>query len=156
MSSSSTEKILSGQKKMEMQPRGPSPAWQSGHGTINSVREAPAWVGGSTVSPTSPMPALATAPVSLLPSEYESRGASRSRSPGGLDPAAEARAGEAKWKTAMKMERDMERDMERARQRARSRSRSRSRERTGSLERASGLEGILVQTEVITSVEGRR
>ena len=143
MSSSSMEKILSGQKEMEMQPPGPSPACQSSHITIRSVREAPAWVGGSTVSPTSPMPALATAPVSLLPSEYESRGASRSRSPGGLDPAAEARAGEARWKAAMEMEREKER------------SRSRSRGRTRSPERGLGLEGILVQTEVITHVEGR-
>jgi hypothetical protein len=150
MSSSSMEKILSGQKEMEMQPRDPSPAWQPGHKTISSVREAPAWMGGSTVSPTSPMPVLATAPASLLPSECEFRDGSRSRSPGGFDLAAEARAGEARWKATMKMERDMER----ARQRERSRSRSRV--RTGSPESASGLEGILVQTEVVTSVEGRR
>jgi hypothetical protein len=147
ISSSSMEKILSGQKETEMQPRGPSPAWQPSHRTIRSVREAPAWVGGSTVSPTSPMPVHSTAPVSFLPSECESGGVSRSRSQDGFNPAAEARAEEARWKTVMGMEKE--------RGRSRNGSRSRSRGKMVSPDRGLGLEGILVQTEVITSVEGR-
>lgn len=143
MSSSSTEKILSGHKEMEMQARGPSPAWNQ---TIRSVREAPAWVGGSTASPTSPMPILAMMPATMLSSESGSRGPSRSRSPDYVDPSAEARAGEARWKAAMEMERARERE----------RSRSRSRGRTATSESGTGLEGILVKTEVITRVEGRR
>jgi hypothetical protein len=155
MSGGSMEKILSSSEKMEMQPRRPPPIpWQQGHRTIRSVREAPAWVGGSTVSPTTPTSVQPTMPSTLLPSEAESRTHARSRSPG-FDHAAEARAGEARWQQAMEMEREMERARERKRESDRSRSRSRG---TGgrSRERGLGLEGILVQTEVITSIEGRR